>query len=357
VADTTVDTNQGGSGTMAPPPRKEPPPARQAGPLAGLLPRALRQPELSIVVVAIVIAVVFQVINHAFLTGEVPVLLALTAQYGLIAIGEVMLMITGEIDLSAAKIYSTVPFIAYYLTQAGLPFWLAILLALAGGALIGLVNGLITVRLGVSSLIATLGMLFFLDGVVLTVSHSQPVTTPVSEPINTFLGEGQSNLAIGGAATYAGFIWLLIGVVALTLVLRRTRFGLHTISVGSNLLGAREIGIHTDRTKVINFMIIGVTAGLAGIIEGVSSGSIDPSAGDPILSLYAIAAAVIGGTSLFGGSGTVIGALIGAFVISSLNNGLPLIGAQATISFVIVGLAIVGAMVLNIRLGTLRGRR
>jgi len=356
VADTTVDTNQGGSGSMALPPRKEPPPARQPGALAGLLPRALRQPELSIVVVAIVIAVVFQVINHAFLTGEVPVLLSVTAQYGLIAIGEVMLMITGEIDLSAAKIYSTVPFIAYYLTQAGLPFWLAILLGLVGGALIGLVNGLITVRLGVSSLIATLGMLFFLDGVVLTVSHSQPVTTPVSEPINTFLGEGQGS-QIGGVATYAGFIWLLIGVVVLTLVLRRTRFGLHTISVGSNLLGAREIGIHTDRTKIINFMIIGVTAGLAGIIQVVSSGSIDPSAGDPILSLYAIAAAVIGGTSLFGGSGTVIGALIGAFVISSLNNGLPLIGAQATISFVIVGLAIVGAMVLNIRLGTLRGRR
>jgi len=356
VADTTVDTNQGGSGTMAPPPRKDPPPARQPGALAGFLPRALRQPELSIVVVAIVIAVVFQVINHAFLTGEVPVLLSVTAQYGLIAIGEVMLMITGEIDLSAAKIYSTVPFIAYYLTQAGLPFWLAILLGLVGGALIGLVNGLITVRLGVSSLIATLGMLFFLDGVVLTVSHSQPVTTPVSEPINTFLGEGQGS-QIGGVATYAGFIWLLIGVVVLTLVLRRTRFGLHTISVGSNLLGAREIGIHTDRTKIINFMIIGVTAGLAGIIQVVSSGSIDPSAGDPILSLYAIAAAVIGGTSLFGGSGTVIGALIGAFVISSLNNGLPLIGAQATISFVIVGLAIVGAMVLNIRLGTLRGRR
>jgi simple sugar transport system permease protein len=341
---------------MAPPPRKEPPPARQPGALAGLLPRALRQPELSIVVVAIVIAIVFQVINHAFLTAEVPVLLSVTAQYGLIAIGEAMLMITGEIDLSAAKIYSTVPFIAYYLTQAGLPFWLAILLALVGGALIGMVNGLITVRLGVSSLITTLGMLFFLDGVVLTVSHSQPVTTPAEEPVNTFLGLGQQN-PIGGAATYAGFIWLLIGVVVLTLVLRRTRFGMHTISVGSNLLGAREIGIHTDRTKIINFMIIGVTAGLAGIIQSVSSGSTDPSAGDPTLSLYAIAAAVIGGTSLFGGSGTVIGALIGAFVISSLNNGLPLIGAQATISFVIVGLAIVIAMILNIRLGTLRGRR
>jgi simple sugar transport system permease protein len=102
---------------------------------------------------------------------------------------------------------------------------------------------------------------------------------------------------------------------------------------------------------------MGVVAGLAGIIQAVATGSTDPSAGDPILSLYGIAATVMGGTSLFGGSGTVIGALVGAFVISSLNNGLPLIGAQATVSFIIVGLAIVLAMILNVKVGSLRGRR
>lgn len=328
---------------------------RARGALMDGLGRLPRLPEFSIAVVAIVIAVIFQVINQAFLTAEVPVLLSLTAQYGLIAIGEAMLMITGEIDLSAAKIYSTTPFIAYYLTQAHVPFLAALILALAGAALIGMVNGLITVKFGLPSLITTLGMLFFLDGVTLTVTHSEPVTTPVAEPINTFLGLGQ-NSPIGGPATYAGFIWLVLGVIVLTVVLRRTRFGMHTISVGSNLLAAREIGIRTDRVKVANFMIMGVVAGLAGIIQSVSTGSTDPTAGDPILSLYAIAAAVMGGTSLFGGSGTIIGALIGAFVISSLNNGLPLIGAQATLSFIIVGLAIVAAMILNVRVGALRGK-
>jgi simple sugar transport system permease protein len=312
--------------------------------------------EVSIVVVAIVIAILFQAINRAFLTTEVPVLLSTAAQYGLIAIGETMLMITGEIDLSAAKIYSTTPFIAYYLTLINVPFVVALILALAGAAVIGMVNGLITVRFGLPSLITTLGMLFFLDGVTLTVTHSEPVTTPVEQPVNTFLGQGQQ-APIGGAATYAGFIWLVLCVLILTLVLYRTRFGMHTIAVGSNLLAAREIGIRTERTKVMNFMIMGVVAGLAGIIQAVATGSTDPSAGDPVLSLYGIAATVMGGTSLFGGSGTVIGALVGAFVISSLNNGLPLIGAQATMSFIIVGLAIVLAMILNVKVGSLRGRR
>jgi len=316
----------------------------------------LQIPEASIALVAIIIAIVFQFLNQGFLTVEIPILAASTALYGLIAIGEAMLMITGEIDLSAAKIYSTTPFIAYYLTQAHIPYGVAIVLALVGAALIGMVNGIITVRFGVPSLIATLGMLFLLNGLTLTVSRSQPVTTPVAEPFNTLLGVGQSQ-NIGGPAAYAGFIWLMLLLVVLTVVLRRTRFGMHTISVGSNLLAAREIGIRTQRVKIANFMIMGLLAGLNGIIESVASGSTDPSAGDNVLTLYGIAAAVIGGTSLFGGSGTLVGAVIGAFVIAALLSGLPLIGVQATASDIIVGIAIVGAILLNIWLGKLRGRR
>jgi len=311
----------------------------------------LQIPEASIALVAIIIAIVFQFLNQGFLTVEIPILAASTALYGLIAIGEAMLMITGEIDLSAAKI-----FIAYYLTQAHIPYGVAIVLALVGAALIGMVNGIITVRFGVPSLIATLGMLFLLNGLTLTVSRSQPVTTPAAEPINTFLGLGQSQ-PIGGPAAYAGFIWLLLILGVLTVVLRRTRFGMHTISVGSSLLASREIGIRTQRVKIANFMIMGFLAGLNGVIESVSSGSTDPSAGDNILTLYGIAAAVIGGTSLFGGSGTLIGAVIGAFVIAALINGLPLVGVQATASDIIVGIAIVAAILLNIWLGKLRGRR
>jgi len=315
-----------------------------------------RFPEASIGLVAIIVALIFTAFKARFLSDDAQTLITTTGLYGILAVGEAMLMITGEIDLSAAKIFEITPFMAYYLTLINVPFGLALLVALVGAALIGMVNGIITVRFGVPSLITTLGMLFLLDGITLTVSQSHPVTTPVAEPLNTFLGEGQNNLSIGGLAPYASFVWLALIVVVLTVVLRRTRFGLHTIAVGSNLLAAREIGIHTDRTKVLNFMIMGALAGLGGIIQAVVNGNTDPNAGDNSLTLYAIAAAVIGGTSLFGGSGTIIGALIGAFVISLLNNGLQFIGAQAGANFIPLGLGIIVAMILNIRLNRARGR-
>jgi simple sugar transport system permease protein len=331
------------------------PPKPAAGVFAGLGGILLRLPEASIAVVAIAISIIFEVINQNYFSGLVQVLAASTALYGLIAIGEAMLMITGEIDLSAAKVYSTTPFIAYYLTQANMPYGLALVLALVGAGLIGSVNGMLTVLFGVPSLIATLGMLFFLDGVTLSVSHSEPVTTPLAEPFNTFLGRGQQQ-PIGGAAQYAAFIWLVLFVILLTIVLKRTRFGTYTISVGSNLLAAREIGIRTHRVKIANFVIMSLLAGFAGITESIISGSTDPSAGDNTLTLYGIAAAVIGGTSLFGGSGTLIGAAIGAYVIAALLAGLPLIGAQATESNIILGMAIVGAILLNILLNKLRNQ-
>ncbi len=303
--------------------------------------------------VAIIIAIVFQSLNAGFLTGLAPTLLKDGAQYGLLAIGEAMLMITGEIDLSVPKIYSTVPFVVLF-ASGFLPFPLAVLVGLAAGALIGMVNGIVTVKFGVPSLIVTLGMQFLLDGIVLTTVNSNPISTPIPAPYADWLGNGVNSVDFS-LSQIANFLWLVAAVVVLTLVLRRTRFGLHTISVGSNLLASREIGIRTDRVKIINFMIAGVTAGFAGILFWGGQGSVNPSAGDPSLALYGIAAAVIGGTSLFGGYGTVIGALIGALVIAALRDGLPLVGAPATVSFIILGIAIVGAMILNIRFSKSRG--
>jgi simple sugar transport system permease protein len=132
---------------------------------------------------------------------------------------------------------------------------------------------------------------------------------------------------------------------------------LHTVATGSNIVGSREIGIRTDRIKIYNFMIAGGVAAFAGMLNTVQFSSADPLAGSPFLTLQAIAAAVIGGTSLLGGSGTLIGALIGAFVVASLNNGLVMIGAQATTSDIYLGAAIVAAMVLNVQVDRLRTRR
>ena len=160
-----------------------------------------------------------------------------------------------------------------------------------------------------------------------------------------------------GVTAFTPFLWAVLVVLALALVLNRTTFGLHTIATGSNIIGAREIGVRTDRMKIYNFMIAGGCAAFAGIINTAQFTSADPQAGSPFLTLQAIAAAVIGGTSLLGGSGTVIGALIGAFVVASLNNGLVMIGAQATVSDIYLGAAIIAAMILSIQVDRLRTRR
>ena len=187
--------------------------------------------------------------------------------------------------------------------------------------LVGVVNGVITVRFRVPSLITTVGTLFFVQGIVVSIYNSQPIMTPVEEPFNEFFGESLYNpradalLSWHSLSAFSPVLWAILVVAVMSVVLNRTTFGLHTIATGSNPIGAREIGVRTDRIKVYNFMIAGGLAGFAGIINTLQFSSADPAAGAGFLNLEAIAAAVIGGTSLLGGSGTVVGALIGAFVV------------------------------------------
>ncbi len=137
-------------------------------------------------------------------------------------------------------------------------------------------------------------------------------------------------------------------------VLSWTRWGLYTISTGSNLLGAREVGINVNWVKIGNFMLSGLFAGFSGILETFRITSIDPSAGGPDIMFAAISGAVIGGTALQGGSGTIIGALLGTLVLSILRDGFTLLGVSAFTFNMILGAAIIIAMILNVRIQLLR---
>jgi len=324
-----------------------------------------RYREASIAVVAVVLVVYFQIGSAGgFLTSQFQsVVLRDTSRLGLIAVAEVLLMITGEIDLSLSSTFSVAPYMMVLMSIAwGVPLWIGALVGIAIGILIGAVNGIITVRFRVPSLITTVGTLFFVQGIVVSVYNSQPIIAPVEEPFNAIFGENlsdpaQSMWSLLGVTAFTPILWAILIVAGIALMLNRTAFGLHTVATGSNLVGAREIGIRTDRIKVYNFMIAGGCAAFAGILNTAQFASADPQAGSPFLTLQAIAAAVIGGTSLMGGSGTVVGALIGAFVVASLNNGLVMVGAQATVSDVYLGAAIVAAMILNVQVDRLRVRR
>jgi simple sugar transport system permease protein len=324
-----------------------------------------RYREASIAVVAIVLVIYFQFgTDGAFLSSqELSVVLRDAGRYGLIAVAEVMLMITGEIDLSVGSTFSLAPYVMVLMSIGwGVPLALSAIVGVVLGVLIGMVNGIITVRFRVPSLITTVGTLFLLQGIVVSIYNSQPIVAPVQEPFNEIFGENlysptDSLWSWHGLTAFTPFLWTVVVVAAMALVLNRTTFGLHTVATGSNIVGAREIGVRTDRIKVCNFMIAGACAAAAGIVNTAQFASADPLAGGPFLTLQAIAAAVIGGTSLLGGSGTPVGSLVGAFVVATLNNGLVMMGAQATVSDIYLGAAIVLAMILNVQVDRLRARR
>jgi simple sugar transport system permease protein len=144
-------------------------------------------------------------------------------------------------------------------------------------------------------------------------------------------------------------------MIVFHLLLTRTRWGLHTVATGGNLLGATEAGIRSGRIKIGNFMMLSVLGGLAGIMEAFRINTIDPNIGGGFeLMFVAVSAAVIGGTALAGGSGTVVGAFLGALVLAELQNGFNLIGISANPYFLIQGAAILIAMIANVRLSRLR---
>ena len=314
--------------------------------MGGLLDLFRRKREASILLVAIVLAIYFQSANSNFLlTGaSLENLSQYIAPVTIIACGEVMLMIGGEIDLSAGMVYAFAPFVMYFGVQAGIPVIPSIGLGLAASALVGLLNAFLTIILRVPSFVTTLGTLFLLNGFTLTISDGTPVNVAVSPTMAFLLGHGG----------YAEFVWALLVVFVMHVLLRNTRWGLHTIAAGANPVGASEAGIQVRTIKMGNFVLVALLAGLTGILESFRITSIDPTAGGTNIMFLAVAAGVIGGTPLAGGSGTVIGALIGATVLGLLSDGFTLIGVNAFTFNLILGAAILLAMLFNIHITRVR---
>jgi simple sugar transport system permease protein len=305
-----------------------------------------RRREASIAFVAVVLFAYFWVANDAFFTeNNLRVVTQFTAPVAILAIAQVMNLVAGEIDLSLGHTYAMAGFLVYGATQWGWPVPLALVFALAGSAAVGLVNGLITVITGVPSFITTLGMLFFLNGFTLTISDGFPKKPP----------QGGFAEWIGGA-DFSGFWWAIGLTVILHLVLTNTRWGVYTVATGGNPIGASEAGVQTKRVKIGNFMFAAALAGFAGVSEGIRVSSFVPLAGGANLMFLGVAAAVIGGTALFGGSGTVIGAFLGALVLGVLRDGLTIEGISSFTYNMILGGAIAASMILNVAANRVRLR-
>jgi simple sugar transport system permease protein len=301
----------------------------------------LQQREASILIVAIVLVIYFQLSSSNFLTAEnIRVLFGFISATAIIAAGEVMLLICGEIDLSVGNVFALAPFIMLFVNQAGLPLWMGIIAGLLVSALVGLFNGIVTVLFKIPSLISTLGTLFLLNGIALTISQGEPVITPAVGELNQVMG----------ANPYSEIVWAVVVMIVVQVILSFTRWGKHTVATGGNLHGASEAGVNVSRVKIGNFMLASTLAGLAGTLEVFRINSIDPLAGGTTIMFSAVAGAVIGGTALTGGLGTVVGAFLGVLALQILYDGFTLLGVSAFTFDIILGAAILIAMILNVRL-------
>ena len=340
----------------------------------GLLQRILALREGGIIVVTLLVGLYFTLNTSTFFgTANFKTLLPYVAPFAIFGAGEVFVMVLGEIDLSIGGTFLFAPYLFFKLSaSAGLPLLPAVIVALLACTLVGLINGFFVAFVGISSFVTTLGMLFTLEGLTLIISHGEPVNTPGAQVTHTeakvehivnghhiVLTESVNHLGtfakIFGAGTYSEIIWAVVIVFVLQLVLTFTRWGLYTVAVGSNKLGAAEAGVRVRLVIVRNFVLCAMTGGLVGILEAVRSATVQPdTAGANEYLFLGIAAAVIGGTLLAGGSGTVAGALIGALFLGVLKDGLILQGVNADYLLFYTGLAIILAMTINIYVSRVR---
>ncbi len=306
----------------------------------------LRQREFGILLIAIVVFVYFAATTDSFVShGSFVNIAQYMAPYVVIGIGLVLLMVCGEIDLSVGFVWMLSPFVMHFFIDSGLPTFLAIVVTIAVLSLIGLLNGVVTTVFGVPSLITTLGTGYIVFGYALTISSAQQINVP-----SEALGIGRWF----GGAPWSEIIWATVLVLIFHVILTRTRWGLYTVSVGGNLLGARESGIKVNRIKIGNFMICSACGAFAGILEAFKNNIIDPSAGQLAVVLVALAGAVIGGTAMLGGVGTMIGMWLGMLVLGELEDGFNLRGISSNKFQIILGAAILVAMVFNTYLSRLR---
>ncbi len=307
----------------------------------------LKQREASVFAIALVLFIYFTATTPAFFShGSFVNIAQYMAPYVIIGIGLVLLMVCLEIDLSVGFVWTLSPYVMRFFVDSGIPTFLAIVITvLVLGVVIGGINGIATTVFGVPSLIATLATGYIIFGYTLTISAAQQVNVP------------QESLGLGrwfGAEAWSELIWASVLVLIFHVILTRTRWGLYTVSVGGNVLGAREAGIRVNRIKIGNFMLCSGLGALAGIIEAFKNNIIDPSAGQLNVLLIALAGVVIGGTAMTGGSGTMIGMWLGMLVLAILNDGFNLRGISSNKFLIILGAAILLAMIANTYLARLR---
>ena len=287
----------------------------------------------------------FSVASPSFMqTDNMVGILQATAVNGVLAVACTFVIITSGIDLSVGTLMTFCAVMAgVVLTYWGLPFYLGVLAALFFGAFSGFISGVLIAKLKIPPFIATLGMMLMLKGLSLVITHSKPIyfnDTPEFSLISqdSLIGYFLPELPIPNAV----LILFVVAVVS-SLVLNKTVLGTYTFALGSNEEAVRLSGVNVDRWKIVVYTLSGAICGIAGLLIASRLNSAQPSLGQGY-ELDAIAAVVIGGTSLSGGVGTILGTIIGAFIMSVLTNGLRIMSVAQEWQTVVTGLIIIAAV-------------
>lgn len=291
----------------------------------------------------VALIVIFAIASPVFLTPENFANIGRqTTLVSIMAVGMSLVIISGEFDLSVGSVMALAGVVAALAMQRFGDVWLVgAVVALATGAAVGLINGLLTTVLSIPSFLVTLGSLSIARGLALLATGTRPVNI-LDESYYAIFGEGQL-LGIP-----APIIWTIVVAIAGIVLLHYSTFGRQIFATGGNTTAARYTGIDTRRVKTLCLIIAGTLAGLAALVLTARSHAARPDAGAGI-ELDVIAAVILGGAALAGGRGTIIGALIGSLMIGVLNNGLNLVGVDPSLQLAVKGLIIWFAVALGRR--------
>ncbi|MGA2793389.1 MAG: ABC transporter permease [Roseiarcus sp.] len=308
--------------------------------------KALRSPEVSSFAILCIILVLFVVGNDKFLSPlNVSNILAFLPELGIIALAMTLLLTAGEFDLAVGAVFALAPVIVMLLVQgAGFDLWPALVVGLVVCIVIGALNGVLVTKIGISSFLVTLSMLLIVRGAALYITQGFPLKSwdQPSPFVNLLAGA----FPIGPFTLYASLFWFVGLMLLFVYLLDYSKLGNWISAVGSNRSAAVARGVPADAVKIGLFIATSVMAGLAGMISAFRISAASPVAGVGY-ELEVIAMVVVGGTALTGGRGTILGTVVGIFLLRAIRNGIVLIGVPGLAYNIFVGAIILVMLVLH----------
>jgi simple sugar transport system permease protein len=309
-------------------------------------PRIAGSPQIASLVILCVVMVAFAVGNENFLSPlNVSNMLAFLPELGIIALGMTLLLTAGEFDLSIGAVFALASVVVMLLVQnAGWGLGFALLAGLMICIAIGWINGILVTKVGISSFLVTLSMLLIVRGAALYITQGFPLKSwNQPGPLVTLLA---GSFDIGSFRLYTSLWWFLALIALSAYILNYAKLGNWISAIGSNRSAAVARGVPADRVKIWLFILTSVLAGLAGMMSAFRISAASPVAGTGY-ELEVIAMVVVGGTALNGGRGTILGTIVGAFLLRAIRNGIVLIGVPGLAYNIFVGAIILTMLVLH----------